>query len=66
MSVGNRVYSNIEAAKMYLEGEIEIKLDEIEADNVKTIISLDMKISAITWNIPSSSYELPSASLTKW
>ena len=48
MSVGNRVYSNIEAAKMYLEGEIEIKLDEIEADNVKTIISLEMKISAIT------------------
>ena len=66
MSARNIVGINIEASKLKPEETIEMKLDEIKYDNVKTINSLDMKISYITSNNPCFSYEQPSAELTKF
>ena len=48
MSARNRFVSNIEASKLYLEAIIEMKFYEIKSDHMKTIESLDIKISAIT------------------
>ena len=47
MSVSNRVGSNNTATKLDLESTIKMKFDEIKADHMYTIYSLDMKISAI-------------------
>ena len=66
MSANNRVDRNIEAEKSELESTIEMKFDEIKADHVKTFNSFDMKISSITSNKPSSSYEQPYDDITKW
>ena len=43
MIVINVVCGNIEASKLDLEATIEMKLDEIKSDHVKTIDSLNMK-----------------------
>ena len=66
MSVSNRVVRNIESTKSALEATIEMKPDEIKADHMKIINSLDMKISSITSNKPSLSYEQPYSNITKW
>ena len=43
-----------------------MKPDEFKADHMKTIESIDAKISAITSNKPSSYSEQQSAALIKW
>ena len=48
MSVSNRVGIKIEASKLDLEATIEMILYDIKDDHVKTINTLNMKISAIT------------------
>ena len=62
----NRVGSKIESAKSYPDAIIEIKLYEIKAGHMKTNNSLDIKISSITSNKPSESYEQPYSDCTKW
>ena len=47
MSVRNRVGSKIEAVKLKIEETIEMKLDDLKADHMKTIDSLDTKPSDI-------------------
>ena len=66
MSVSNRFGRNIEASKSDLEAKIEMKLDVIKSYHVKTIYSLNMKISAIKSTKPLLYYEEPSSYLTKW
>ena len=56
MSVSERIGSKIEASKYGLEEKIEIKLDAIKAYHMKTIESIDIKISAIASNKYFSSY----------
>ena len=43
-----------------------MKIDEFKSDHMKTIGSIDAKISAITSNKPSSYSEQQSADITKW
>ena len=52
MSASTRVGSNIEESKYEIEATFEMKLDELKYDHMKTIDSLDIKISAITLNKP--------------
>ena len=66
MSFNNRFGRNIEAATWEIEATIEMKIDQIKADHIKTINQLDMKISSIASNKPSSYYEQPSTDLTKY
>ena len=47
MSTKKRFVIKIESVKSELEATIEMKIDNIKADYVKTINYLDMKISAI-------------------
>ena len=47
MSVSNRVKSNIEAAKLDLEATIEMKLDGIKSEHVKTIDSHNIKYQVL-------------------
>ena len=48
---------NIEAVKSEPEATFEMKLDQLKADHMKTIGSLDMEVLAIESNKPSSSFE---------
>ena len=52
--------------KSELKATIEIRIDEIKYEPLKTINSLDMKIPTITPNKTSSSYEQPSTDIIKW
>ena len=56
MSVKNRVVRKIEAAKLELETMIKKWIGDTKYDHMKNINFLDMKISAITSNKPSSYY----------
>ena len=66
MSVINIVDSRVESEKSEPEATIEMKLDDIKAGHMKTIDSIDVKISSITSNKPSSYYEQPYNNLAKW
>ena len=66
MSVRKRVVSNIEAEKSEFEATLELELDHIKADYIKTIYHLDTKISAIASNKTSSSFEQPSHDIIKF
>ena len=62
MSVNNK----IEAAKFEPETEIEKKIDDIKADHMKNIYSLDMKILDIGSTKTSSSSELLTTNSNIW
>ena len=65
MGVSNRVGSKIESTKSDPEAKVSMKIYDIKSDHMKTVDSLDMKISAITSNKPSSSYGQPSSDIKK-
>ena len=58
--------SKIEAAKSEIEATIEMKFDELKADQIKTIDPLNKKLSETTPNKPSSFSEQPSSDIIKW
>ena len=60
------VNSRIEGTKFELETTFEINIDEINADNVKSITSLDINLSDITSNIPSLYSGHLNENITSW
>ena len=63
MSASNKVSTNIEIEKTDIEATINMRIDEFKSE---TVISFDMKISALTSNKHSYSYDQPSSDLIKW
>ena len=66
MSSRNQVITNIEVSQSKIEAVIDIKFNKILADKTKTFKSFNMKISDLTSNKPSSSYEQHSSDIIKW
>ena len=63
MSANNKQSTKTKTGKTGPEAKIDIRIDkfknEIKADTTTTFISFDMKLSDLTSNKPTSSYEKP-------
>ena len=55
MSVSNRVGTKIDAAKLKIETKIENEITDLQDENIKNMTNIEMKISYITLDQPSSS-----------
>ena len=62
MISNNKVSTNFETGKTQLEATMNIRLDKLGSETVR---SIDMKLSALISNKNSSSYDQPSADLIK-
>ena len=62
MSTNNKVSTNTEISKTELEATMNMLLDEFKYE---TVSSLEIKLSSINSNKPSSYYEQPSADIIK-
>ena len=63
MSTNNKVRTKIEIANIEFEATINMVLYEFKYE---TVISIDVKLSALNSNKPSSYYYLTSSDIVKW
>ena len=63
MSTSNKISTKIVMEKSELEATMHMRLDELKSE---TCSSIDIKISALSLNKPSSSCDQPSADFIKW